>query len=595
VEVSEYARRELAVKIQRFSNLGDDSKIEKVIEALQRLIGWAGAVSATLGENFPSKEEIYDQVIEALRFDFDTDALVAVLDGGWDAGQMQPVNLARLKAQADTAWRQALLRNPVTGLIDTGIANLTSIFRNDPAWAGCLGYDTLLKKVTIERPLPLALDASTLDEIAPETSVVKDSLTQAPDFVLPAVISHPTAFGLMSSWFSEAWQLSVNSKNALIQAAQTAAMFQRSNRALEWAKKQVWGGELRLIPPHYGQKDAPEEPSRLALCFTDDIEYATRVVTPFLRIFVLSFVARLLKPGCKVDTLLVLEGPQGFRKSTSMALLVPHKIYFSDSPLELGDKEGLQAGSSILMREISELDKLLWRKNAAELKGWARSSTDHYRAPYDTEFRMYARTFVTYCTVNAEGAWLNDSGKQRGYMPITVHRNIDTDYIAEFRGQIIAEAIALLAAGWSYFPNAEETLLINEEMNTRLVPNALTEVIREDLYRYGLTFVQTMDVAQVLLDVTKERIDSKVSANISTAMTALGWSQGREWRGPSRLVGWKAPTTWRPAPTGWDSVAAPRKGQFARPVGTSPEKSQWADDSKENIVQFDSLRKKGGI
>ena len=55
MEVTEYVKKELAVKLQRLSNWGDDSKIDKITEYLQRTVVWAGSVSAALGTSFPSK------------------------------------------------------------------------------------------------------------------------------------------------------------------------------------------------------------------------------------------------------------------------------------------------------------------------------------------------------------------------------------------------------------------------------------------------------------------------------------------------------------------------------------------------------------
>jgi putative DNA primase/helicase len=39
------------------------------------------------------------------------------------------------------------------------------------------------------------------------------------------------------------------------------------------------------------------------------------------KILFLSAVARVRKPGCKVDTIVILEGPQGTLKSTLLSTL----------------------------------------------------------------------------------------------------------------------------------------------------------------------------------------------------------------------------------------------------------------------------------
>ena len=54
-----------------------------------------------------------------------------------------------------------------------------------------------------------------------------------------------------------------------------------------------------------------------------------------------SCVARGLNPGCKVDTVLILCGPQGARKSTSLRVLAGDG-YFSDSHLDIRSKDSYQ-------------------------------------------------------------------------------------------------------------------------------------------------------------------------------------------------------------------------------------------------------------
>lgn len=69
--------------------------------------------------------------------------------------------------------------------------------------------------------------------------------------------------------------------------------------------------------------------------------------------FLISAVARVLEPGCKVDHILVLEGSQGTGKST--AVRIPAGDWFTDQLAEMGSKDAAMQvrGSGII--ELSEL------------------------------------------------------------------------------------------------------------------------------------------------------------------------------------------------------------------------------------------------
>ncbi|WP_241151876.1 virulence-associated E family protein, partial [Pseudomonas viridiflava] len=51
--------------------------------------------------------------------------------------------------------------------------------------------------------------------------------------------------------------------------------------------------------------------------------------------WMISAVARVMNPGCKADSVLILEGAQGAGKSTAMSMLGGE--WFMDTPFTLGD------------------------------------------------------------------------------------------------------------------------------------------------------------------------------------------------------------------------------------------------------------------
>src|SRR3990167_351783 len=216
MKVPDFVRREFKQKLRRISAAPE----EKVQDLLISATTWAGSVSVTPDTDFLSKEEVFEQVIAAVSFDFDVDTLLELLEVPWEMGVSQPMNYARLRTRANVAWKAQLAKGP-SGQIDTGVANLISFFTEDPDWEGGLGDDTLMKKIVICRPLPLALDVGDMDRISSEedSAIVKKHLDVAPDFILPATVSHPAAFGLMSTWFRNEHDLIVNSKEHLGRSA----------------------------------------------------------------------------------------------------------------------------------------------------------------------------------------------------------------------------------------------------------------------------------------------------------------------------------------------------------------------------------------
>ncbi len=67
-----------------------------------------------------------------------------------------------------------------------------------------------------------------------------------------------------------------------------------------------------------------------------------------------SAVARVMKPGCKADAVLILEGAQGAGKSTALSILGGK--WFMDTPFNLGDKDGFQVIRGKWIVELGELD-----------------------------------------------------------------------------------------------------------------------------------------------------------------------------------------------------------------------------------------------
>ena len=68
--------------------------------------------------------------------------------------------------------------------------------------------------------------------------------------------------------------------------------------------------------------------------------------SPYIRAigprYLISAVARIYRPGCKVDHMLVLEGPQGKQKSEALRTLAVNDAWFTDRLSHVASKDAAQ-------------------------------------------------------------------------------------------------------------------------------------------------------------------------------------------------------------------------------------------------------------
>lgn len=185
----------------------------------------------------------------------------------------------------------------------------------------------------------------------------------------------------------------------------------------------------------------------------EDTAY-TRAVT---RKSLVGAINRVLTPGCKFDTVLVLDGKPGIGKSTILQKLGGQ--WFSDS-LSLADTRDKTAAEKLQGCWIMEIGEMQGTRKADVdiLKGFLSRQVDEYRPAYGRVVERHPRTCVIFGTTNATTGFLRDTTGNRRFWPVPVNGGGTKsvwDITEDERAQIWAEAFALSAEGEDTFLDAE--------------------------------------------------------------------------------------------------------------------------------------------
>lgn len=127
-------------------------------------------------------------------------------------------------------------------------------------------------------------------------------------------------------------------------------------------------------------------------------------------------IARVMSPGCKFDTMLVLSGPQGKGKSTLIAKLCGE--WFNDSLLlsDTKDKTAAEKLQGYWILEIGELAGLK-KTDIETLRGFLSRQNDIYRAAFGRRATPHPRQCVFIGTTNAD-TYLRDITGNRRFWPV---------------------------------------------------------------------------------------------------------------------------------------------------------------------------------
>jgi predicted P-loop ATPase len=380
---------------------------------------------------------------------------------------------------ADYAWLAHCQYNK-DGNLRSNLLNALVALREAPALREMFAYDDMLRAPILMKSLS--------EEAFTSRPVRDEDVT------------------VVQEWLQRAGLTSV-SKDTVHQAVDARARERAFHPVRDYLKALRWDGTPRVatwLHVYLGVKQSV---------------YATAIGTMFL----VAMVARVIKPGCKADYMLVLEGPQGTRKSAACAILAGQ--WFSDSLPDIrgGGKDVAQHLNGKWLIEVAELSALD-RAEAAALKAFITRTVERYRPSYGRKEVIEPRQCVFIGTTN-KAAYLRDETGGRRFWPATCG-TIDTEALTRDRDQLFAEAVALYRKGTQWWPDAAfEAEHIKPEQDARYEADAWEEAIAA--YLAGKTEVTITEVAKRALRIDTPRLGTSEQRRIGAALDRLDWTRGK--------------------------------------------------------------------
>ncbi len=285
-----------------------------------------------------------------------------------------------------------------------------------------------------------------------------------------------------------------------------------------------------------------------------DISYMIRRMS---RCWLVGAVARGLDPGCKMDTVLILEGAQGVKKSTMLDVLGGK--WFTDSPIVIGDKDSKMLAGRSWIAELAELSAM--HASAVEAqKAFFSSRVDKFRPPYGYAIEEFPRRCVFAGSTNDE-RYMNDITGNRRFMPAKCTK-FEIKKARRDRDKIWAAAVKIYKAGGANCPACvaakdgearchEHRWWFTEEENKQLelinnqrLKNEFSEAITDYILKMDPPPPASMpkeeraklnirphaftmyEIATSMLGLTPDRVNSQ-QGPIGRALKSLGFEKSR--------------------------------------------------------------------
>lgn len=413
-----------------------------------------------------------------------------------------PDNVIPIASASKPSWI-GRLSHTKDGEVHPTLANALTIMAHDPRFKGMFGHNQFTDRRVLMREPPPSEDGG---------------------FMMPG--PYPRSWydediSLFQAYMQRIWAPRFV-RNTIADAMAVTAMSFPFHPVRDWLNSLVWDGVKRIDNWLFAAFDVQND----LLPGTDEYKAKVTYYRTAGSRFLIAAVRRIRSPGCKFDSLLILEGPQRIGKSTALATLFGQQ-WFSDSvPPDLANRDAAIALHGLWCLEFAEIDHLV-RTEVETIKAFLSRAVDHYRPVHGRDFVDVPRQGVLAGTTNSDDYLRDNTGNTRMW-PIPC-RSADVRWIALNRDQLWAEACAREASGEAIWLDSEDAQsAAASTTEARMAEEVWQPAIVQWLdspERNRAVPVTSADILEQALGMDKERMTRAATMRVGSVLRSLGWER----------------------------------------------------------------------
>jgi len=236
-------------------------------------------------------------------------------------------------------------------------------------------------------------------------------------------------------------------------------------------------------------------------------------------------MARAFDPGCLCRTVLILEGPEEWGKSSLVRALVPYPEWCAELTSNLETKDANLMIQGLWVAELAELHSLQ-RTEETRLKSFISACSDPHIPKYKSVRVAPKRRTVFVGTTNEDSYLKGLSGNTR-YLPICLIEPINLERFAKIRDQIYAEAMCVYhdhPKNWWYMDATTHAIAAQERDKRRQI-NIYEDALKEWLNNKKSVTWREIAEQFLRLGSPADWKDKSLQMQITQALRAVGWSK----------------------------------------------------------------------